>query len=78
MAYQLPAGLDACLFPIAVAPQGQPNNLVDPQTPKPTIIVVSTITMALAINFSVGRLYVNRSKLKLADCRLLALALLHS
>ncbi|KAI1413209.1 hypothetical protein F5Y13DRAFT_189572 [Hypoxylon sp. FL1857] len=64
----LPAGLDLCAVPSIEPPEGETFNFVNPTSLAPTMIAVSTIVTLWASVFVAIRVWVNRRKLKVADC----------
>ncbi|KAI2610571.1 hypothetical protein GGR54DRAFT_373308 [Hypoxylon sp. NC1633] len=68
----IPAGVDLCTIPIGVSPDGI-YNFINPTTLAPVNISVSIVLIALSVSLTVGRIYMNRRRLHLADhCTLVA------
>ncbi|KAH7114328.1 hypothetical protein B0J11DRAFT_584759 [Dendryphion nanum] len=60
-------GVDLCLIPAGVAPDGRPPNFVDPPSLQPAVISITAVMLALAFVVLAGRLFVNRKSLKISD-----------
>jgi multisubunit Na+/H+ antiporter MnhC subunit len=65
----LPPGIDLCLIPAGVSPDGRPPNFTGGPSLQPAVIVITTIMVGLAFFVLAGRLFVNRNQLKLPDCK---------
>ncbi|KAG8420752.1 hypothetical protein J3458_002683 [Metarhizium acridum] len=57
---------DLCEIPAGKPPGGK-YNFIDPPSLGPTVIAVGTTLLAISTAFTVGRLFINRSKLHSAD-----------
>jgi hypothetical protein len=63
----LSSGIDLCSIPAGQPPNGIPN-FKDPVTLEPVYVSVTAILVTLAVTMVLGRLYINRNKLHIADC----------
>lgn len=60
--------VDLCQFPAQTPPNGTLSNFDNPKSLQSTTIGLGVTTTALAAIFTIGRIYVNWRKLRLADC----------
>lgn len=58
---------DLCALPAGVSPDGV-YNFVNPPSLFPALLAVSIVLGVLSTMFVLGRLSVNRKKLRIADC----------
>jgi hypothetical protein len=63
----LPQGIDLCAIPAGQPPDGIPN-FKDPPTLEPIYVSVTAVLVTLSVAMVLGRLYMNRLKLHIADC----------
>ncbi|KAI5857354.1 hypothetical protein GGS23DRAFT_345533 [Durotheca rogersii] len=63
----LPPGVDLCSIPAGVPPDGVVPNFVDPVDASVETLVAGSVLTAISTIFVLGRLYVNRTHMKLAD-----------
>ncbi|KAG6357707.1 hypothetical protein INS49_013586 [Diaporthe citri] len=61
------SGLDLCAVPLASHPDGLPPNFENPPSLKSALIAMIAMMTPFAIVITSGRLYANRTALKLAD-----------
>ncbi|GAW15331.1 hypothetical protein ANO14919_047400 [Xylariales sp. No.14919] len=64
---QLPPNVDLCAIPLAVNPDGLPPNFENPPSLQPTLIGICVVLLTFSVVITAGRLYANKSALKLAD-----------
>jgi hypothetical protein len=59
---------DLCAIPAGVSPDGT-YNFVNPPTLGPAVVAVGVVLGVISTTFTIGRLFVNRNKLRSADCK---------
>ncbi|KAF7867295.1 hypothetical protein EAF04_005378 [Stromatinia cepivora] len=64
---QIPPGLDLCIFPAGLPPNGTTSNLENPKTLVPALISVCVIMSVAVIVFVACRLFANRKKMWWSD-----------
>ncbi|KAF2637149.1 hypothetical protein P280DRAFT_530828 [Massarina eburnea CBS 473.64] len=60
-------GVDLCLVPAGIAPDGRPPNFLDMPSLQMTVIILTGVMLALAFLVLMGRLFVNRKTLRMSD-----------
>ncbi|CAD6447909.1 08477ba5-09da-42d4-b787-dc070ec835d9 [Sclerotinia trifoliorum] len=63
----IPPGLDLCIFPAGLPPNGTTSNFENPKTLVPALISVCVIMSVVAIIFVACRLFANRKKMWWSD-----------
>lgn len=63
-----PKTVDLCKVPAGKSPNGK-YNFVDPPSLGPAIIAVGATLLAVSTAFTAVRLFLNRKKLRSADCK---------
>lgn len=63
----IPPGLDLCLFPAQMPPNGQLSNFKNPTSLQVPAIAVGVVVTVISTIFTAIRVFVNRRKLHLAD-----------
>jgi hypothetical protein len=61
-------GVDLCMFPAALPPDGTVINFDNPESLVTVLISVCVVATVLSIIFTVLRLFANRRRLGLSDC----------
>jgi hypothetical protein len=60
--------IDLCDIPAGVSPNGI-YNFVNPPSLGPAVVAVGVVLGVISTTFTIGRLFVNRNKLRSADCK---------